>query len=138
MDELQNLIHDALIEKWPGIKQLPDQVAFKSGEEGIEEILSYNPPWSVSIVQKDTDKLLIELYRNESESELRTSAVDLESIHRVPFQKFWVKDVLNHEDKYLFEYQGAEGGAAFVHWSPSEFCDQIEVAFVNHEKLANI
>lgn len=137
MDDLQKLIQDALIEKWPDAKLLPDQF-FKPEHEGIEEILSYNLPWSVAIVQKETDKIVVELYRHESEVELRAiSAEDNQSIHRIPFQKFWAKNILNYEDKYQFEFQNAEGAAVFQYWSLSELCDQIEAAFVRHEETVN-
>lgn len=131
MDELQKLIHDAMIEKWPEIKQFPNRFFFKPESEGIEEIISFDPPWSVSLVIKDDDRVNVGLFKSKDGDELRRISHNyLESLGRIPLQKFSVKNIVNSHGEYHIEFQNSEGAGIVEYWSISEFCDQIESDFV--------
>jgi|GEM_PF-5384520 len=134
MEELQKLIHDALIEKWAEIKQFPNRFFFKPESEGVEEIISFEPPRSVSLVIKDDDRVNVELYKSESATRLRQESADFRlSQLRSPFEKFSVKNIVNSHGKYYIEHQSSEGAGLVDYWSLSELCDQIEKAFSSHE-----
>ncbi len=134
MNELQKLIQDALSEKWPAIKELDHRFLDKPEAEGEELILSFSPPRSVAFAVKDSDRVKVELFQAESEDELRReSVVHNVALHRIAVNTFWVKNIVNSHGKYYIEHQTSEGEGVVDYWSLSEFCDQIESAFVNHE-----